>query len=68
MVIIIIILYLYIVVRYSHVIIWNLSLHGLQQLHVLLISSSTFHLVVQLQNDLILKLQESENRTQKVMK
>jgi hypothetical protein len=32
--------------------------HGLQQLHVLLVPAAPFHLVVQLQDDLIFKLKE----------
>lgn len=35
-----------------------LYLHGLQQLHVLLIPPASFHLMVQLQDDLIFKLEK----------
>lgn len=42
-----------------------LCLHGLQQLHVSLVPSSALHLVVQLQNDLVLKLQEKEPETER---
>lgn len=37
-----------------------LNSHGLQQLHVLLVSSAPFHLVVQLEDDFVFKLRESE--------
>lgn len=35
-------------------------LHGLKQLHVVLIPSSSFHLMIQLQNDFIFKLTKKE--------
>lgn len=41
------------------------GLHGLQQLHVSFITSSTFHLVVQLENDLILELQRKNREGEK---
>lgn len=41
---------------------WTLDLHGLQQLHVLLVSSAPFHLVVQLEDDFVFKLKKSERK------
>lgn len=35
-----------------------LNLHWLKQLHVLLVSSASFHLMVQLEDDLIFKLKQ----------
>lgn len=44
---------------------WALNLHGLQQLHVLLVPSATFHLVVQLEDDFVFKLKKSDMKINK---
>lgn len=37
---------------------WALNLHRLQQLHVLLVPSAPFHLMVQLEDDFVFKLKK----------
>lgn len=42
---------------------WVWNSHGLQQLHVLLVPTAAFHLVVQLENDFVFKLKKAERKS-----